>query len=74
VGVLAVCGATAVASKPQLGDTKMSEICIYCDAEIPEPRAAEVPPVDADEEWEALAADHYEWCEWIATRAHRIAK
>lgn len=50
----------------------MPEECVYCGAEIPESRAAEVPPVDDDAEWELLAADHAADCEWIITRAHRV--
>jgi hypothetical protein len=44
--------------------------CAYCGANVSE--IEPVPPVDDNEEWERLATDHSEGCEWIETRAHRI--
>jgi hypothetical protein len=42
--------------------------CAYCYADVEE---TDVPHVTNDAEWEALAEQHAEGCEWIETRAHR---
>lgn len=44
--------------------------CAYCDR-THTPSAA-VPALGDDAAWKALAEDHDERCEWIATRAHRL--
>lgn len=44
--------------------------CAYCGATHTPP--ATVPALDDDAAWEALAEEHGEGCEWIATRAHRL--
>ena len=44
--------------------------CAYCGA-LPS-HAPGVPALDDDASWEALAEEHGEECEWIATRAHRL--
>lgn len=49
--------------------TEAKAVCLYCDVEVPE---RDVPPVDDDEAWEELAAEHGDSCEWVRTRAHRI--
>lgn len=48
--------------------------CIYCGCsyDVDDPEEELVPGADDDDAWDALAADHSEDCEWIATRAHRI--
>jgi len=45
-------------------------ICAYCDAEFV--IAIFVPAVGDDDSWRELSRDHERYCEWIATRAHRI--
>lgn len=49
---------------------QVEDVCVYCGmngVEDPNP----VPRADEDEEWERMAQEHYEDCEWIATRAHQ---
>lgn len=48
------------------------EECMYCGAWIDAILVENVPPADDNEEWERLANQHHVWCEWIATRAHRV--
>lgn len=43
--------------------------CVYCGSSTPE---VPVPAVGDDAAWAALAAEHADGCEWIATRAHRV--
>ena len=44
--------------------------CVYCHYMIP--ATDDRPPaVDDDDEWERLALQHADDCEWCATRAHR---
>ena len=44
-------------------------ICVYCSAEIDD---SFVPRVGDDASWRALSCDHERYCDWIATRAHRV--
>jgi hypothetical protein len=45
--------------------------CAYCGCQV---RASDsVPPADDDEAWEEAAKGHDEDCEWVETRAHRVA-
>ena len=47
--------------------------CICCNAEVPGCEdCPNAPPVDDDDAWDELAADHAVDCEWILTRAHRL--
>jgi hypothetical protein len=46
--------------------------CIYCQHEITARQDITPPAVDDHAAWVALAGDHADDCEWIATRAHRI--
>lgn len=42
--------------------------CIYCSAfEC----SNDVPDVDDEEQWDALADEHDDDCEWVLTRAHQ---
>ena len=43
--------------------------CIYCYNIVSED--GEVPAVDDDEMWDAIAPEHDPECEWVVTRAHR---
>lgn len=43
-------------------------MCIYCGAEA---CSNDVPDVDDEEQWDALASEHADDCEWVLTRAHR---
>ena len=45
-------------------------ICAYCDAEVA--NSDTLPGVGDDDSWRELSRDHERYCEWIATRAHRI--
>ena len=45
------------------------ETCVYCNRIV---SSGDVPAVDDDAAWATLAEEHAEWCEWIATRAHRL--
>ena len=46
--------------------------CIYCDSLVADRTI--VPPADDAEAWLALGqAEHWSNCEWIVTRAHRLA-
>lgn len=49
------------------------QTCAYCSSNVCHAENEYVPLVDADEDWQALAQDHSEDCEWIVTRAHRVA-
>lgn len=44
--------------------------CAYCGALLDE--EGEVPAVDDDEAWAALALEHADGCDWVETRAHRL--
>lgn len=44
--------------------------CAYCGREHVPPTA--VPALDDDHAWADMAPDHDDYCEWIATRAHRV--
>lgn len=44
------------------------QICAYCHAKN---NGEDVPEIDDDAEWAALALSHGENCEWVRTRAHR---
>lgn len=44
--------------------------CAYCGRTHTPPSA--VPALDDDEAWADMAPDHADYCEWIATRAHRV--
>lgn len=46
--------------------------CAYCAYEDSADNMQEVPTVDDDAAWEALADKHADDCEWVNTRAHRI--
>src|SRR5690606_34580820 len=49
--------------------------CLYCGADIELPReGAPVPSERDDEAWRKLAEEHYGFCEWVLTRAHRIPR
>lgn len=50
-------------------DFELTHRCIYCDRAVPHRET--VPPATDDEAWDELATEHYEDCEWVATRAHR---
>lgn len=47
--------------------------CVYCNADVADDQDASAPAHDDDAAWAALAEEHAADCEWIATRAHRIA-
>jgi hypothetical protein len=44
--------------------------CLYCGCN--EGDEIRVPAVDDDEGWDMQAQIHATYCEWVATRAHRI--
>lgn len=44
--------------------------CAYCGRSHVPP--SEVPALDDDHAWADMAPDHADYCEWIATRAHRV--
>ena len=44
--------------------------CAYCGRSHVPPSA--VPALDDDDAWADMAPDHADYCEWIATRAHRV--
>ena len=48
-----------------------ADICIYCDSLCADRTI--VPDVDDAPAWASLAPEHEIDCEWIATRAHRLA-
>lgn len=43
--------------------------CVYCYNLV---TTLEVPEINDDEMWDALAGEHDPECEWVATRAHRL--
>jgi hypothetical protein len=45
--------------------------CLYCNKLIDADLESDVPAVDDDDAWQALAREHDVDCEWIETRAHR---
>lgn len=51
-----------------IDDPTETEVCIYCDTEVP---ASGVPAVDDDDAWAEVRRHHAEGCEWVATRAHQ---
>ena len=46
--------------------------CAYCGHDVQLVKGEHVAPVDDDEAWAALAREHGDLCEWIASRAHRV--
>jgi len=44
--------------------------CAYCGRSHVPPSA--VPALDDDDAWADMAREHADYCEWIATRAHRV--
>jgi hypothetical protein len=55
-----------------LADNPVGETCGYCGIEVATDHV-DAAAVDDDETWELIAAEHAAGCEWVATRAHRIA-
>lgn len=47
-----------------------ADICAYCEQLVAD-RTVVPEPAD-DDTWETLSREHYDGCEWIATRAHRL--
>ena len=45
--------------------------CIYCYS-LTTP--VDVPTVDDDAMWDAIAGEHDTECEWVQTRAHRMGE
>ena len=50
------------------GLTRAPEVCAACGARL---RQQEVPEVDDDPQWTALAAEHRVGCPWIASRGRQ---
>lgn len=48
-----------------------ADICAYCESVTPD--GTIVPAADDDELWALIAPEHDANCEWVATRAHRLA-
>lgn len=50
--------------------------CLYCQAMLDGDEAdlGPVPALDDDAAWVRIASEHAEWCEWVSTRAHRLAQ
>lgn len=46
--------------------------CVYCGVEHSGDDSQPVPALTDDEAWTALAVEHADDCEWIATRAHKL--
>lgn len=63
---------TTLAEAIKAVEMPMQHQCIYCYAMLDGPEPDHAPPVvDDDASWETLSRAHADWCEWIATRAHR---
>ena len=45
--------------------------CMYCECDLTDETI--LPSIGDDPAWQALAREHAPDCEWILTRAHRIA-
>ena len=57
-----------------IDDRPFSAECLYCGALVPLEDENVLPPETDDEvAWTALSAVHAPDCEWITTRAHRVA-
>jgi len=54
--------------KEMYGDVPLEQ-CVYCGAVVPK---EDVPKIDNNETWAREAERHYDGCEWIITRAHRV--